>query len=126
MFGIFKKKARKAVVEVKKMENRDAVEAISVLAMKLRRDLLMLRRCANWLTLPVQTMLLMFFACALMSLTTTASGKKKRSSSRKLLRRCNFHWTSTCDREIALGSRRGIDVPGGCHRLHQQNDVHPC
>ncbi|HBV5297740.1 TPA: tellurite/colicin resistance protein, partial [Klebsiella oxytoca] len=24
MFGIFKKKARKAVVEVKKMENRDA------------------------------------------------------------------------------------------------------
>ena len=27
MFGIFKKKARKAVVEVKKMENRDAVEA---------------------------------------------------------------------------------------------------
>lgn len=27
MFGIFKKKARKAVVEVKKMENRDTVEA---------------------------------------------------------------------------------------------------
>ena len=27
MLGIFKKKARKAVVEVKKMENRDAVEA---------------------------------------------------------------------------------------------------
>lgn len=27
MFGMFKKKARKAVVEVKKMENRDAVEA---------------------------------------------------------------------------------------------------
>lgn len=27
MFGIFGKKARKAVVEVKKMENRDAVEA---------------------------------------------------------------------------------------------------
>lgn len=27
MFGIFKKKARKAVAEVKKMENRDAVEA---------------------------------------------------------------------------------------------------
>lgn len=27
MFGIFKKKARKAIVEVKKMENRDAVEA---------------------------------------------------------------------------------------------------
>lgn len=27
MFGIFKKKARKAVTEVKKMENRDAVEA---------------------------------------------------------------------------------------------------
>lgn len=27
MFGLFKKKARKAVVEVKKMENRDAVEA---------------------------------------------------------------------------------------------------
>ena len=27
MFGVFKKKARKAVAEVKKMENRDAVEA---------------------------------------------------------------------------------------------------
>lgn len=27
MFGIFKKKVRKAAVEVKKMENRDAVEA---------------------------------------------------------------------------------------------------
>ncbi|CAH0190175.1 tellurite resistance TerB family protein [Rahnella aceris] len=27
MFGMFKKKARKAVAEVKKMENRDAVEA---------------------------------------------------------------------------------------------------
>lgn len=27
MFGLFKKKARKAIVEVKKMENRDAVEA---------------------------------------------------------------------------------------------------
>lgn len=27
MFGIFKKKARKVVTEVKKMENRDAVEA---------------------------------------------------------------------------------------------------
>ncbi len=27
MFGLFKKKARKAVAEVKKMENRDAVEA---------------------------------------------------------------------------------------------------
>jgi tellurite resistance protein len=27
MFGLFKKKARKAVQEVKKMENRDAVEA---------------------------------------------------------------------------------------------------
>lgn len=27
MFGIFKKKALKAVIEVKKMENRDAVEA---------------------------------------------------------------------------------------------------
>lgn len=27
MFGIFKKKTRKAITEVKKMENRDAVEA---------------------------------------------------------------------------------------------------
>ena len=27
MFGMFKKKVRKAAVEVKKMENRDAVEA---------------------------------------------------------------------------------------------------
>lgn len=27
MFGLFKKKTRKAIVEVKKMENRDAVEA---------------------------------------------------------------------------------------------------
>ncbi|EKC4057498.1 tellurite/colicin resistance protein, partial [Escherichia coli] len=26
MFGIFKKKTRKAITEVKKMENRDAVE----------------------------------------------------------------------------------------------------
>lgn len=28
MFGVFKKKTRKAITEVKKMENRDAVEAI--------------------------------------------------------------------------------------------------
>ncbi|EJN7297528.1 tellurite/colicin resistance protein, partial [Escherichia coli] len=27
MLGLFKKKTRKAVIEVKKMENRDAVEA---------------------------------------------------------------------------------------------------
>ncbi len=33
MFGIFKKKTRKAIVEVKKMENRDAVKAFLFVVM---------------------------------------------------------------------------------------------